>query len=133
VNPLPIQLLLTLGAAAAFHRLFAACRTSRIGWRRAAFWALLWTVGLTVVWNPDLTTRFARIIGVTRGVDVVLYCSVLLLSYLVFRLYAALEVLDQVVTRLVSELALRDARAEPWGSSQRFSSPEAATPLRNQE
>jgi hypothetical protein len=110
MNPIPVQIILTLGAFAAMHRLAAECRTAQIGWRRAAFWVLLWVTGLTIVWMPDLTTSFARLIGVTRGVDAVLYGSVLLLSYLVFRLYAALEAQDQVVTRLVSELALRDAR-----------------------
>ena len=107
MNHIVIQLLLSIPLGAAILRLLGAARSHRIHRRQAVGWLALWTMGLVVVWSPDLTIRLARMLGVARGVDAVLYLSVALLSYLVFRLYAALEKQDQVMTRLVSELVLR--------------------------
>jgi hypothetical protein len=66
----------------------------------------MWSVASVAIWMPGLTIPVAHLLGVSRGVDAILYLSVAFLCYLVFRLYAALEKQDQVITRLVSELAL---------------------------
>jgi hypothetical protein len=106
MNPLVIQLVLTAALGAAMLRTLAALRGNQIGWGRSLLWTGFWSMGLIVVWAPGLTTRLAHFVGVGRGVDAVLYFSVALLSYLVFRLYVGLEKQDQVITRLVSALAL---------------------------
>jgi len=104
----PIQILLTVFLGAAAVRALLAIRAQQTSWRRGVLWLVLWGGGIAAVWFPDITTRFAHDVGVGRGVDAVVYLTVAVLSYLVFRLYAALEKQDQVITRLVSELALRE-------------------------
>jgi small membrane protein len=105
MNPLPIQVVLTVLLGLPALRTLGAARTRQASRRRSLRWLSLWTLGLVAIWMPGLTTRFAHLLGVSRGVDAVLYLSVALLCYLVFRLYAALEKQDQMITRLVSELA----------------------------
>ena len=109
----PIQIALTVVFGFLILRVLVVTRRGRIRWPRALFWAVVWAVGLTAVWFPDTTTRMARWIGVGRGADAILYLSIALLSYLVFRLYVLLDRHEQALTRLVTELALRDgAEAE---------------------
>jgi small membrane protein len=105
MSPLPIQVVLTVLLGLPVLRTLGAARTSQASRRRSLRWLSLWTLGLVAIWMPGLTTRFAHLLGVSRGVDAVLYLSVALLCYLVFRLYAALEKQEQATTRLVSELA----------------------------
>jgi hypothetical protein len=107
MNPLPIQVVLTVLLGLPVLRTLGAARASPASRRRSLRWLSLWTLGLVAIWMPGLTTRLAHLLGVSRGVDAVLYLSVALLCYLVFRLYAALEKQDQVMTRLVSELAFQ--------------------------
>ena len=107
MNHIVIQLLLSALFGAASLRLLTAIRKHRIGRRRAVGWLALWAMGFVVVWFPNLTMQLARTLGVTRGVDAILYLSVAWLTYIVFRLYSALEKQDQVMTRLVSQLALQ--------------------------
>ncbi len=107
----PIQIALTLFLGIAITRVVSAIRVNQISWRRGVLWIALWLTGIFVVWFPDTTLVVAQIAGVKRGVDAVLYVSVALMTYLIFRLYAAIEKQDQVITRLVSELALRELSA----------------------
>jgi hypothetical protein len=109
----PIQIELTAFFGFLVLRVLVVTRRGRIPWPRALFWAVVWSAGLVAVWFPETTTRMARLIGVGRGADAILYLSIALLSYLVFRLYILLDRQEQAITRLVTELALRDgAEAE---------------------
>jgi hypothetical protein len=104
----PIQVLFTTLFGFLVLRVLVVTRSGAVGWRRSLFWISLWMLGLLAVWFPQATTRVAHLMGVGRGVDAIFYLSIALLSYLVFRLYVALDRQGQVLTRLVSELALRE-------------------------
>ena len=104
----PIQIVLTVFLGLAIARVVGAVRATQISWRRGILWIALWVAGIIVVWFPDTATLLARFSGVQRGVDAVLYMTVAMLTYLVFRLYATMEKQDQTLTRLVSELALQN-------------------------
>ena len=58
--------------------------------------------------RPDLTTIVAFWLGINRGSDVVVYASILLLFYLIFRTNILLENLRHDLTQLVRTLALKD-------------------------
>lgn len=113
-----IQVGFTLFFGVVIWRLVGAVRAGGVDWRRMRLWVALWTIGLVAVWDPGLATWFARVVGVGRGVDAVVYSSVAVLSYLVFRLYVVVEKQDQVVTRLVSELALAAPQSETDGTGR---------------
>lgn len=72
------------------------------------FWSGIFIVGLVAVVFPGLTTDFARTIGVGRGVDAVVYLSIALLFYLVFRIYIYLEDQKREMTDLIRKLALKE-------------------------
>jgi small membrane protein len=126
MNPLPIQLLLTVLLGLPVLRILGAARTSQASRRRSLRWLLLWLSGLVAVWMPGLTMPVAHLLGVTRGVDAAVYLSVALLCYLVFRLYAALEKQDQMITRLVSELALHNPQLD--APTNAYPAPAASRP-----
>lgn len=77
-------------------------QTSFIGW------TLLWVIGGVAVIYPDSTGRLAEIVGVGRGVDVVVYIAVVVLFYLIFKMYNRLNTVEGEITKLVRMLALHD-------------------------
>jgi hypothetical protein len=81
--------------------------------RRAALlpWLGIWALAAAALAVPDATTRFARLLGIGRGADVVLYCAVLVGLFVAFRLSLAQRRIERQMTVLVREVALRDARA----------------------
>jgi small membrane protein len=73
------------------------------------FWLVFWLgVGLVVA-LPWTTSLLATRLGVTRGVDLVVYVAVIALFYFVFRLTVKIERLEGNITKLVREVALERA------------------------
>ena len=72
------------------------------------FWGSLFSVAIVGVFDPKFTNFLAQQLGIGRGVDVVLYVSVVLLFYLIFRTNVMLEDTRHEITKLVREIALQN-------------------------
>jgi hypothetical protein len=72
------------------------------------FWSTLWTMATVAVFIKDWTSIIASFLGIGRGVDMLLFGAVVLLSYLSFRLYVNLEVTRRALTKLVRAIAIND-------------------------
>ena len=68
--------------------------------------------GIVLVLFPDLSMRLAALFGVTRGVDLVLYLSIVALGFLWLHQAAKVQDLERKLALLVRELALRES-SEP--------------------
>ncbi len=75
-----------------------------------AFWSVLFTSAIFAVFLPSQTTKIAEFVGIGRGVDLMVYASIVILFYLVFRTYILLEDIRHEITQAVREIALRDAQ-----------------------
>lgn len=77
------------------------------------FWASLWTVALVAIVFQDTSAFIAHLLGIGRGVDAVIYLSIVLIFYLIFRLFMRFNQLDNQITTIVRHLALseREPRA----------------------
>lgn len=62
----------------------------------------------TVAALPQTADTLARIVGVGRGADVVIYFSLIVIFYLIFRLYVKIEQGEGEITRLVRKLSMDD-------------------------
>ncbi len=102
---LPIKLGLTLIALLALRVLFKKPR--RNGWLLLAL-----SVVLAMVWQPDYAQHLASWVGVTRGVDAVIYLAIAILTAYLVRLHALVEAQAQTITQLVSQLAQQDFQRE---------------------
>ncbi|TAL19596.1 DUF2304 domain-containing protein [Patescibacteria group bacterium] len=114
MNFLLIQLLIVLFVS--FAAVGVVRRFLRGELRRAAAagWLALWAAVAAAVLAPKTTELLARLLGVGRGVDVVLYLSVVGLFYLQFRTMLRLEKMDRAITAAVRAAALGDlAREQP--------------------
>jgi hypothetical protein len=79
----------------------------------AIFWFLVWGAALIGISLPKTTTKIAEFFGVGRGVDVIVYFSLAILFYLVFRIYVMIEDLRHEITFLVRQFALRNSSKKP--------------------
>ena len=70
------------------------------------FWLLFWLAVGFVAILPQTADMVARVVGVGRGADLVIYASLLVLFYLIFRVYMKIEQVEREVTGLVRKLAL---------------------------
>lgn len=71
------------------------------------FWSSLFGLATIMVLFPGITSNIAQTMGIGRGADVIIYLSITILFYLVFRLYIYLEDIKHNLTELVQKLALK--------------------------
>ncbi len=107
---LPIQLLLLVFIAFAASRAFLQFRGGAIKFGALIFWLTIWALALLSIFYPEETTKLARAAGIGRGVDVVVYVSIALLFYLVFRLHVYMENLRTQLSQLIREISLQEVK-----------------------
>jgi hypothetical protein len=82
------------------------------GWatrREGLAWAVVWLATGLAILLPDLTIVVAKGVGIGRGADLVLYCTVIVMLVGFFMVYARLRRLRRDVTLLTRHLAIREA------------------------
>lgn len=94
----------------ALSRVILRFRSGQIKITEFGFWGALFSTAIVVILYPTETTQLANNLGIGRGVDLVVYLSVVTLFYLVFRIYVMLEDLRHEITELVRKLALEKTR-----------------------
>jgi hypothetical protein len=101
-----IQIILVAAMALALVMTWRRALQEVIRVSEAIGWSLLWIAAAVVILLPSVTTRIAEIVGVGRGVDLVVYASVAGLFFLVFKLFIQHERLERKLTDLVRREAL---------------------------
>lgn len=75
-------------------------------------WSVVWIGVITLALFPGIFTALSRVIGIGRGVDILLYLGMIILFYLIFRMYIKIEGQQKEITILVRELALRKGQEQ---------------------
>jgi small membrane protein len=109
---LAFQIIVDLFCLYAALRVVQKIKTRAISSRWGFFWLVFWLGVGAVISLPWTTSLLAARLGVTRGVDLVVYVSVIALFYLIFRLTLKIERLERNITKLVREIALKN-RSNP--------------------
>lgn len=68
--------------------------------------SILAALGLTLVAVPAVASRLARTLGVGRGVDVVIYFSIVGIGFFILLLISKVRELENKITVLTREVAL---------------------------
>ena len=102
-----IQILILIFSTFTLSRVFINIRNKTIGALEAIFWLIFWAAVIIAAVLPKTIEKFANIFGVGRGVDLVIYATIILLSYMIFRLYAKLENTEKKITKIVRTIAIK--------------------------
>lgn len=100
------KLLISFFIAFAISRVFLRYRENKLSSTGFIGWILVWAAVEIAVWVPDVTSQFASILGIGRGADLIIYSSIVVLFYLVFRIYVKLEDIEREITILTQKIAL---------------------------
>jgi hypothetical protein len=110
MNFIPIQIVLGIFLIFAVTRVFLRLKDGTLTLNGFLFWLSVFILAIVGVLKPELTTIVARKLGIGRGTDAVIYASILLVFYLIFRTNVLLENLRHDLTKLVRDLALKDEK-----------------------
>lgn len=124
----PAQLLLLAFVLAALAKAIHSYRGRRMPPLDFLFWMLVWLGTAAIIIVPEATSFVAHLLGIGRGADLIIYLSLLISFYLMFRLYMALARLEQAITALVRALALEQLPEAVDSRSGRSDSPRPERP-----
>lgn len=109
---LPIQIIFLLFLVFAASRALLRLKEGNITPASFLFWSGIWVLATFSVVKPEFTTFFAKVIGIGRGTDAVIYASIILIFYLIFRINVMMENLRNEITRLTTKIAI-DRKPKP--------------------
>lgn len=101
-----IQILISIFALFAISRLVLKFKKTELRISKFFIWLIFWLAVGVVVWIPDATNMAANFLGIGRGADLVFYLSIILIFYLIFRIYIKIEKVEKDITKVVRKDAL---------------------------
>lgn len=72
------------------------------------WWSLFWIAAAAVVLLPNSSAYFAKLVGIGRGADLVVYLSLAAIFFILFKLMIKIESLNKDITKLARKIALKD-------------------------
>ncbi|MEI7741563.1 MAG: DUF2304 domain-containing protein [bacterium] len=103
-----IQIIFSLSFAIALFTTWKRFREDAVRFAEACIWSLLWFAALLIVWWPGFVSFLAGKVGVGRGADLVIYSSIIIIFWLIFRVFVRLEAIERQTSALIRAEALHE-------------------------
>ena len=71
-------------------------------------WSLFWIVVAIFSLFPNLSNQFAKLVGITRGLDFIIILVFIILFYTVLRLYFIVDKLQNDLNTVVKQVAIQN-------------------------
>lgn len=104
----PVQIIVLVIIALIIIKTFQKYRAQAITVREFFLWTVFWLIVATLFIFPEVTQTAANWAGIGRGVDLIIYLSLIALFFGLFFILIRLERLERDVTRIVRKRALDD-------------------------
>lgn len=101
-----IRILISLFVLFALGRLAQNFRGRTMSRVSVLVWSLLWIGVAVIFWLPETASRVALLAGIGRGADLVVYLSIIIIFYVLFRLFVRIEHLNRDITAISRAIAL---------------------------
>lgn len=101
------QVLFSLFAIFAVSAVIGKKHSGLLSVSATMFWFLFWLFATVFVWWPNSTVRLANFFGIGRGSDLVLYVSLAIIFFFLFRIGVKIESLNRDLTKVVRDKALK--------------------------
>lgn len=108
MNYLPLQIIVSLFVVLVVFRLTKKYKENILKITEFIGWLVIWLIVLIVFWLPQTTSYLALLFGIGRGVDLAIYVAVLIIFYLIFRLYLKIDKQQKEITKITRHLALKE-------------------------
>ena len=102
-----LQIIVVVFALFAWSRAILRFKNSQIGFAEVAMWSVLWIGACIVVLRPQWGEPVANFLGIGRPIDVGIYASIILLFYLIFKVYIKIETVEREISQLVRDHAIQ--------------------------
>ena len=102
-----IQYIIIIFALFALTRALLMLKKNKLTPKKFFSWFILWIAVIAVGFIPGISTLLSKPLGISRGADFLVYISILVLFYLIYRIYVKLDKIDREITKIVRNIALK--------------------------
>ena len=107
-----IQIFALIFCFFALWRVLAKFRRQELKMMEFLMWLVFWlAVGIAFI-TPESLTKLANLLGIGRGADLVLYVAVVVVFYLMFRIFVRLEKMERDITKVVRKSTLDNVKCK---------------------
>ncbi|MDD2807033.1 MAG: DUF2304 family protein [Patescibacteria group bacterium] len=103
-----IKIFIILFIIFVLSRTFIRFRAKDITIQELVIWSIFWSSVAIATLIPRQTDALARMVGVARGADLLVYISIIVLFFVVFKIVVKLEKISRDITKIVRHQALND-------------------------
>jgi len=102
-----ISIILMIFALFAWSRAILNYRKKRLSLNEFIFWTLVWFLVILASIIPAVFGDIADILGIESGINLLVYISIILLFYLMYRSYVKIKQIHQELTKIVRNIAIK--------------------------
>lgn len=103
-----IKVIITIFILFVLSRVFLKYKKREITVREFLVWLIFWLLVLVATFWPRWTDLAANVVGVGRGADLLIFVSIIVLFFAVFKIIVKLKKIEREVTTIVRKVALKD-------------------------
>ncbi|MCX6811163.1 MAG: DUF2304 domain-containing protein [Candidatus Berkelbacteria bacterium] len=101
-----VQLIIVAISVFSLLKLSIKFKRKELSLKEAFAWGVLWLIIAIVVLLPNITSIIALELGVGRGVDAVIYFSVIVIFYILFRVFIWQKKIERDITKIVRYISI---------------------------
>ncbi len=101
-----LQIIITILVIIALSVIVKRTSQNKLSLGQAATWFLMWLIVLIVFWYPESTSYLASALGIGRGADLIIYVAILVMFYMLFRMYLRMDKLSGDITKVVRKVGI---------------------------
>lgn len=102
-----LQLSVSIFVAIVLYEVWFSFKRKELTLISLIFWVIVWAGVLLVVWFAQVTLIVAHLLNIQRGIDSVVYLSIVILFYLMFRILVKIEKTERKVEKLVRKISMQ--------------------------
>ena len=96
----------------AVSRVLLRWREGKINLGELVFWSGIWIGAMIFALFPGVLSFLSNRAGFRRGMDFLIAVSIIVLFYLLFRVYVKLDEIGQEISKVVRELAIKKSKGK---------------------
>lgn len=105
-----IQIIVSIFLILIIIRTLSRYQNKDLSLKETLSWLIVWLGTGIVFWFPQYTTKLANILGIGRGADLITYLAIIILAYLVFRIFIHLDKIEKNITKITRKDALDNVK-----------------------
>ncbi len=111
-----IQIIVSIFLVLIILKTLGRRKSKELSLRETIAWLVVWVGTGVIFWFPQQTDKISKILGVSRGADLITYLAIIILAYLVFRIFIHLDRIEKSITKLTREDTLDEAEKHQHNS-----------------